>query len=237
MAAGLQLADFDAVTFDFYGTIVNWEPEINTFLKSWTQNEGCSIPDTALLETYDRLRQPIQAKRPVWSYPEVLRRTLDAMASELGCSLPSELRHRFGNIAADHRPFTDSLEALEELRSRGKLLGALSNIDEDSFAKILQRLGFTFDIKVTAERVSSYKPDKAHFLTALADLGSLGIEKERVLHVAQSKRADIVPATELGLTCVWVDRPGHVFGRQGGGADAVQATYHVSSLAELLKYS
>lgn len=236
MTAGLQLADFDAVTFDFYGTIVDWEPEIKAFLQAWTQSQGCSVSDIALLEAYDRLRQPFQAKRPIWAYPEVLRRTLDAMALELACPLPPELRNSFGNIAAAHQPFPDSLEALAELKKRGQLLGALSNIDERSFAEILQRLGLSFDIKVTAQRVSSYKPGKAHFLAALADLAALGIEKERVLHVAQSKRADIVPATELGLTCVWVDRPGHIFGRQGGGAENAQATYQVSSLAELLEF-
>jgi putative hydrolase of the HAD superfamily len=70
----------------------------------------------------------------------------------------------------------------------------------------------------------------------LSDLRALGIEKARVLHVAQSKRADIVPATELGLACVWVERPGHAFGRRGGGAESARATYRVSSLAELLAF-
>tara|TARA_R110002073_G_scaffold100392_3_gene228634 strand:- start:564 stop:1274 length:711 start_codon:yes stop_codon:yes gene_type:complete len=236
MTEGLRLSAFDAVTFDFYGTIVDWEPEILTFLQKWTQGESCSISDNTLLETYDRLRQPVQSERPIWMYPEVLRRTLDAMALELGCNLPDSLRHEFGGIAATHRAFPDSLDALNRLRDRGLVLGALSNIDEASFDAILNRLGFAFDIKVTAQRVGAYKPDKAHFMAALADLRAQGIEKERVLHVAQSKRADIVPATELGLACVWVERPGHVFGRRGGGAQKARATYRVSSLAQLLDY-
>ena len=124
--------------------------------------------------------------------------------------------------------------ALNGLRERGLVLGALSNIDEASFETILSRLGFAFDLTVTAERVGAYKPDKAHFMAALSDLRARGIEKESVLHVAQSKRADIVPATDLGLSCVWVERPGHIFGRRGGGAESVRATYRVSSLAELL---
>jgi len=224
MTKGLELSDFDAVTFDFYGTIVDWEPEILGFLQNWTRGQGCQIPDRILLESYDRLRQPIQTERPAWRYAEVLKRTLDAMASELDCALPDALRHEFGGIAATHRAFPDSLEALNMLRKRGLVLGALSNVDEASFETILNDLDFSFDIEVTAQRVGAYKPDKAHFLAALADLRAQGIESEQVLHVAQSKRADIVPATELGLACVWVERPGHVFGRKGCGAESVRAT-------------
>ena len=235
MTEGLQLSEFDAVTFDFYGTIVDWEPEILGFLQNWIKGQESSIPDGVLLETYDRLRQPIQVERPAYRYPEVLRRTLDAMALELDCDLPDALRHKFGGIAATHRAFPDSLEVLNELRRRGLILGALSNVDEASFETILASLGFSFDFCVTAQRVGAYKPDKAHFMAALSDLRSLGIEMERVLHVAQSKRADIVPATELGLTCVWVDRPGHIFGRRGCGAESARATFRVSSLAQLLE--
>ena len=236
MTEGLQLSAFDAVTFDFYGTIVDWEPEILSFLRGWTHGQGRSIPDSNLLETYDRLRQPIQTERPAWRYPEVLRRTLDAMAVELDCALPDALRLDFGGVAATHRAFPDSVEALDKLRKRGLVLGALSNVDEASFETLLNGLGFVFDIKVTAQRVGAYKPDRSHFMAALADLRALGIEKERILHVAQSKRADIVPAIELGLTCVWVERPGHVFGRRGGGAESARATYRVSSLAQLLNF-
>ena len=234
MPERLSLSNFDAVTFDFYGTIVNWEPEILGFLQHWTRHQGLQVSDQVLLETYDRLRQPLQDERPTWQYPEILKRTLDAMASEFDCQLPKELRNEFGSIAASHQPFTDSLDALGKLRQKGLVLGALSNIDEQSFETILGRRGLDFDVKVTAQRVGAYKPDKAHFLAALSDLRARGIEKQRVLHVAQSKRADIVPANELGLSCVWVDRPGHIFGRQGGGAEDAIPTFTVSSLAELL---
>ncbi len=236
MAERLKLSNYDAVLFDFYGTIVNWEPEILAFLQSWTSSQGLSIADDSLLEAYDRLRQPLQAERPAWTYPEVLKRTLDAMSLELECPLPEAIRQEFGSIAATHQAFPDSKETLNKLRDRGLLLGALSNIDDVSFNTILSRLGIVFDITVTAQRVGSYKPDKAHFMAALADLRASGIEKASVLHVAQSKRADIVPATELGLDCVWVDRPGHIFGRRGGGAETAIATFKVSSLAELLDY-
>ena len=137
-------------------------------------------------------------------------------------------------IAATHRAFPDTRDALAALRARGLVLGALSNIDAASFAALLELNELTFDVVVTAERVGAYKPAKPHFLTALADLNARGIEPSAVLHVAQSKRADIVPATELGLTCVWVDRPGHVFGRRGSGAEDARATYRITSLRELI---
>ena len=90
----MKLSDFDAVTFDFYGTIVNWEPEILAFLRRWGGTTLRDVTDSELLELYDRLRQPIQNVRPAWRYPEVLKRTLDAMADELGWDLSNELRKR-----------------------------------------------------------------------------------------------------------------------------------------------
>lgn len=92
----------------------------------------------------------------------------------------------------------------------GLKLAALSNIDDDAFARAMSHAGISFDVVVTAERVGAYKPDQAHFWAALADLRALGIPMHRVLHVAQSKRADIVVAKEIGLQCVWVSRPGPV---------------------------
>ncbi len=236
MTGDLQLSSFDALTFDLYGTIVDWEPEILVFLQQWTREQGVDLPDKILLESYDRLRQPIQSERPIWQYPEVLKRTLDAMASEFDCYLPEERRNKFGGIAATHKAFPDSISALNQLRQKGLILGALSNVDEESFKTILKTLNFDFDFNVTAQRVGAYKPDKTHFLAALSDLRAKGVEKERVLHIAQSKRADIVPATELGLTCVWVERAGHVFGRTGSGAETTKPNFRVTSLEQLLDY-
>ena len=231
----LRLTEYRAITFDVYGTIINWEPEIAAFLRSWTAAEGLDASDSDLLLLYDRLRQPIQRERPAHRYPEVLRRTLDAMASELRCSLPAALRSQFGNIAGSHKPYPDAQQSLLQLQDQGFVLGALSNIDDASFATMTQTLGVTFDVIVTAERVGAYKPDPTHFLAALSDLLAQGIQPEQVLHVAQSKRADIVTANQLGLTCVWVNRQGHLFGRQGDGAEQALPDYEVSTLAELLK--
>lgn len=235
MTLPLKLSDYAALTFDVYGTIVNWEPEIAYFLQNWITSQDVKMNDDDLLKMYDQLRLPIQNERPAYRYPEVLRRTLDAMADELGCEILSEYREKFGEIASTHDLFPDSRESLLKLRQRGLKLGALSNIDDHSFTRMLERHDLSFDVVVTAQRVGAYKPDKAHFMAALSDLLAQGIPSSKVLHVAQSRRADIVPANELGLTCVWVNREGHIFGRKGNGAEQAKPDYVVSSLSELVE--
>jgi len=221
---------FDAVSFDVYGTILNWEPEIAEFLSKWTRAAGAEIPNAELLDAYDRLRQPLQDERPALRYPEVLRLTLRQMASEFGLAVSDEAMKAFSEIAATHHAFPDSVDALNSLRNMGLKLAALSNIDNESFSKVTSANGLEFDVIVTAERVGAYKPDHAHFWAALADLRAIGIPMNRVLHVAQSRRADIVVANEIGLTSVWVNRPGHLFGRTGRGAETAKPNFEADSL-------
>jgi putative hydrolase of the HAD superfamily len=230
----LRRSDFDAVTFDVFGTLLDWEPEIASFFRAWAARNGLAVSDREILTAYDRLRQPLQDLRPALRYPEVLRRTFDAVAAEHDRRVDGNDRDAFGEIAASHAPFEDSRSALSALRSLGLTLGALSNIDERSFAQATERAGISFDVVVTAERVGAYKPDHTHFWAALSDLLAMGIPRERVLHVAQSRRADIVPANRIGLSCVWVDRPGHLFGRAGCGAEDARPDWQVSSLADLV---
>lgn len=230
----LSLQDFDALTFDVYGTILNWEPEIAHFLAKWSSIACQAIDQAELLSAYDRIRQPLQEHRPIWLYPEVLRRTLQHLGEEFNLPTPSDKLDEFAGIAATHKPFPDSKEALYAFRSMGLKLAALSNIDDASFTKVTSAAGISFDVVVTAQRVGAYKPDHAHFWAALSDLQSLGIPKERVLHVAQSRRADIVVANAIGLKCVWVNRPGHIFGRTGQGAETATPDVEVDSLATLV---
>ena len=231
----IDAADFDAVSFDVYGTILNWEPEIAGFLRDWATSAGRSIDDSELLSAYDRIRQPLQDQRPALRYPEILRRTLQEMGNAFGINVSSEQLERFSGIAATHKPFPDSVAALDALRAMGLKLAALSNIDDASFATVTATAGIEFDVVVTAQRVGAYKPDHAHFWAALSDLLALGIPMDRVLHVAQSRRADIVVANAIGLTSVWVNRPGHIFGRVGRGAEEARPDYEVDSLAAVVR--
>ena len=230
----ISAANFDAVSFDVYGTILDWEPEVATFLTAWAKAGGLTLNRTELLTAYDRIRQPLQDQRPAMRYPEVLARTLSGMGEEFGIEVSADACEEFSRTAAAHKPFADSVPALEAMRAMGLKLAALSNIDDASFAKVTAAADMRFDVVVTAQRVGAYKPDHAHFWAALADLRAHGIAMARVLHVAQSRRADIVVANAIGLTSVWVNRPGHVFGRTGRGADDAQPDYEVDSLAAVV---
>ena len=231
----IDITKFDAISFDVYGTILNWEPEIAQFLQNWAMANGKTVSVETLLAAYDRLRQPFQEERQALRYPEVLKRTLDAIGDEFQMNASPELRRRFSRIAATHHPFDDSVQALADLRSMDLKVAALSNIDEHSFELVTKKAGISFDVVVTAERVGAYKPDHAHFWAALADLRARGIAKERVLHVAQSRRADIVAANALGLKSVWINRPGHIFGRVGNGAEEAKPYFEAGSLADLVR--
>ncbi len=231
----IDASNFDAVSFDVYGTILDWEPEIAAFLTEWSTAAGLNVERDELLSAYDRLRQPLQNERPAPRYREVLRLTLEAMGMEFGGPVEEALLIKFSHIAATHKAFPDSVEALSDLRRMGLKLAALSNIDEKSFADATSSAGLEFDVVVTAERVGVYKPDHAHFWAALADLRSMGIPMHRVLHVAQSRRADIAVANAIGLRCVWIDRPGHIFGRTGHGAEDAIPDFEADSLATVVR--
>ena len=231
----MNVGHFDAVSFDVYGTILDWEPEISGFLSEWAASAGTAIPNQDLLSAYDRLRQPLQDERPAQRYPEILKRTLEQLGKEFDLAVSDGMLETFAGIAARHGPFADSVGALESLRSMGLKLAALSNIDDESFKKATSAAGLEFDVVVTAQRVGAYKPDHAHFWAALSDLRAMGIPMNRVLHVAQSRRADIVVANAIGLASVWVNRPGHVFGRVGRGAEGAKPDFEADSLATVVQ--
>jgi 2-haloacid dehalogenase len=230
----MRLADFDAVTFDVYGTLIDWEPSIIAFLRGWASGEGrADLADDDLLMAFDRARAEIQKQRPAFLYPEILRRCFDRIAAEFGLRADAGRRERFALSPHEWEPFPDSHAGLTALQTRAKI-GALSNIDDASLEASCRRLGTRFDLVVTAERVGAYKPDTPHFLTAIEHLAAMGIARGRILHVGQSLRADIAPANRLGLACAWVNRPGRSLGLSGDGAGEARPDLTVSSLAELV---
>jgi 2-haloacid dehalogenase len=229
----LRLSDFDAVTFDVYGTLIDWEPSIIAFLRRWAERNGVSAKGEELLMAFDRARAEIQKERPAHLYPDVLRRCFDRISREFGTAVDERERETFAAAPHTWPAYKDSLAGLKVLQARAKV-GALSNIDNASFLSSCEKLGFTFDLVVTAERVGAYKPDWPHFNTAIADLAALGIPRERILHVGQSLRADVTPANKLGLKCAWINRPGRALGLSGEGAAEARPDLTVSSLAELV---
>ena len=229
----MKLADFDAVTFDVYGTLIDWEPSIIAFLQDWAKRNGVTKSGDDLLMAFDRARAEIQKIRPALLYPDVLRRCFERISRECGVGVDADAREAFARTPHDWPAYPDSGAALKVLQAHAKI-GALSNIDNASLRSSCAKMGVAFDVVVTAERVGAYKPDWPHFNTALADLDALGIPRSRILHVGQSLRADITPANRLGLKCIWVHRPGRALGLSGEGAAEARPDLEVPSLAALV---
>jgi 2-haloacid dehalogenase len=229
----ISLSDFDAVTLDVYGTLIDWEPSIIGFLHGWAGRNGVAAPGQDLLMAFDRARADIQQERPAHLYPEVLRRCFDRLSGEFGVAIDDAERERFARAPHDWPAYPDAHAGLLALQRQAKV-GALSNIDDASLASSCGKLDFRFDLIVTAERVGAYKPDTPHFHAAIAALGALGIRRERILHVGQSLRADIAPANRLGLACAWINRPGRALGLSGEGVAQAKPDLTVASLAELV---
>lgn len=230
----LRFDDFDAITFDVYGTLIDWEPSIIAFLGKWADRHGIRAEGQDLLMAFDRARAEIQQERPAHLYPEVLRRCFDRISAEFKVPVDAELKSEFARTPHNWLPYADTIKGLTALQARAKV-GALSNIDEASLAASCRHMEFRFDLVVTAERVGAYKPDTPHFTTAIAELAAMGIERRRILHVGQSLRADITPANKHGLTCAWINRPGRALGLKGYGAEQAKPDLTVSTLAELVE--
>ena len=209
---------YDAITFDVYGTLIDWEPTILATLGRWIKAKKAAIDDAALLDLFDRARAHYQALSPARPYPRVLRSAFAYIADELDLDIDPEERARFGNSVGDWPPYPDSVTALARLRERF-VLGAFTNLDNDSFEKSHALLGKCFEVVVTAERAGAYKPSLRHFVLGLTDLAERKIPPHRVLHVAQSLRADVRPANLFGQDVVWINRKGRGLGHTGFGAE------------------
>ncbi|HEY7738201.1 MAG TPA: haloacid dehalogenase type II [Candidatus Limnocylindria bacterium] len=195
------------MTFDCYGTLIDWEAGILEAVRPVLAARDMAVPDDELLERYAR-HEAVLESGPYQSYRGVLAGSLGGVADELGIEVTAEELGAFGESVRTWPAFADSTDALQRLAGRYRL-GVITNCDEDLFATSAARLGMTFDWVITAEQVQDYKPNIAPFVMALK---VIDVPKERVLHVAQSLYHDHVPAKELGMTTAWVnrrhDRPG-----------------------------
>jgi 2-haloacid dehalogenase len=199
--AELDYDRFEALTFDCYGTLIDWETGILAGLRPALAARGISPPDDELLEVYGRAEAGAESG-PYLRYREVLARCLREVCRHSGVEPTDEAAVAFGASVGDWPAFRDSGAALELLKTRFRL-GVITNCDDDLFAASNRRLGVAFDWIVTAESVGAYKPDPRNFDAAFA---TLGLPRERILHVAQSLFHDHVPAKRLGLATVWIDR-------------------------------
>lgn len=206
----LDFGRFEALTFDCYGTLIDWETGILAGLRQVLDRHGVREPDDELLERYAAAEAALEAG-PYRPYREVLAGGLERVAASYRVTPGPDEVARFGGSVADWPAFPDSPAALARLAGRFRL-GILTNCDDDLFAASNARLGVTFEWIVTAEQARGYKPRQANFELLLE---RLAVPPERILHVAQSLYHDHVPAKALGLTTVWIDRRR---GRTGFGA-------------------
>jgi 2-haloacid dehalogenase len=224
----LDFGRFDALTFDCYGTLIDWEAGLAQAFAPVLAAHGATAPADDLLERYARHEARTEAG-PYLSYRDVVAEGLRGTAAELGFEPTAAELAAFGAAVADWPPFADSAAALARLRERFRL-GVITNCDDDLFAASARRLETEFDWVVTAQQARAYKPAAACFELAFE---RIGLPRERILHVAQSLYHDHVTAQRLGLTSVWIDRRR---GRPGSGATpaaeaAPDAVY--GSMAEL----
>ncbi len=209
-AGPVDFESFDALTFDCYGTLVDWERGILDALRPLLGAHGIARADEDLLHLFGRLESTIESGAFL-PYREVLSRVLLGFGKELGFAASDADRETFAASVGRWPPFSDTPASLKAMAGRYRL-GVVSNVDDDLFAESAERLGVRFDVVVTAEQVGSYKPSPEHFHEALR---RLALPRDRVLHVAQSLYHDIAPARRLGIRSVWVNRRA---GREGSGA-------------------
>jgi 2-haloacid dehalogenase len=192
----IDYAPFEVLTFDCYGTLIDWETGLDAAMRAALGEHDRD----ELLRLFAHHEHGLE--HPYKRYREVLALTLRAVAADLGVTVTDEQAATFGGSVADWPAFNDSADALRRLQTRFKL-AVITNCDDDLFAASEQWLGVRFDHVITAQQVGSYKPDLANFHFAHDKIGA---PKERILHVAQSLYHDHVPAKQLGMTTVWINR-------------------------------
>lgn len=200
-AVPIDYGRFEALTFDCYGTLIDWEAGILAGIRRALAGRQVQPPDDELLERYARAEAALESG-PYLRYREILARGLGEVCRGYGVEPGHEAAAAFGASVADWPAFADSAAALARLKTRFRL-GVITNCDDDLFAASSRRLGVEFDWIVTAQSVGSYKPNPRNFTIAF---DRLGLPRERILHVAQSLFHDHVPAGRLGLSSVWIDR-------------------------------
>ncbi|MEA2372744.1 MAG: 2-haloacid dehalogenase [Solirubrobacteraceae bacterium] len=211
----IDFGSFDAITFDTYGTLIDWETGILAAFRPSVRARRIVVSDDDVLERYGRHEAALEAGAYV-PYADVLGRAFAGVCAELGFSPDAGEVAAFSASVGDWPAFEDSAAALAALQRRFRL-GVITNCDDALFALSNARLGVEFDWVVTAEQAGSYKPSRRNFDLALT---RIGLPRERILHVAQSLFHDHVPAKALGMTTVWVDRRG---GRGLGATPPAQA--------------
>jgi 2-haloalkanoic acid dehalogenase type II len=210
-----KLSDYSLLSFDVYGTLIDWEGGILTALKPLTDQKD--LKREQILEIYHDLEKEQQSKTPDMRYSELCTTIYPKFAERIDLPAPSiQGAEAFGQSVGEWPAFEDTVDALKRLSKHYKLV-VLSNVDKESFkssnAGPLQ--GFPFDRIITAQEVGSYKPDQRNFEYMLKTVKEeFGVERSQVLQTAQSQFHDHHPAKKMGITSVWISRSGTMGNRE-----------------------
>ena len=212
---------YDFITFDCYGTLIDWERGISDAFAKIAVALGVALDTSAALATYTDI-EPVVEAETYRTYRAVLTETARRVTKQLGWPLAENRATFLADSLPSWRPFSDTNPALKRLVTAGYRLGILSNVDDDLLAGTLRHFDVKFDLLVTAQQVGSYKPNHNHFLAARRRIGT-----SRWLHAAQSYFHDVVPARELGISVAWINR------QRSAAPDGGHADREFRTLAEL----
>jgi 2-haloacid dehalogenase len=201
----MHLTDFKALTFDCYGTLIDWETGLYAALQPLLHKGGVTLPRDDVLTAFGRHESAQEEATPRMIYSELLAEVHRRLAREWHVRDAEKEAVAFGKSVPDWPAFPDTVQALQYLQRYYKLV-ILSNVDRESFAGTNRRLGVNFDAIYTAQDVGSYKPDPRNFAYLINGVASLGVLKRQILHTAQSLYHDHGPAQAAGLASAWIDR-------------------------------
>ena len=230
------LTDFKALTFDCYGTLIDWETGMIEGLKPLTSRTNYDLSRDEILEAHARHESFQQLQTPSLRYRNLLPVVFRRLAEEWGVSVSWDECVNYGASVKNWPAFSDSAEALQYLKKHYKLV-ILSNVDNESFAASNEKLQVCFDAVYTAEDAGSYKPSDRNFDYMLQKLETIGVGKQEVLHTAESMFHDHGPADRHGLASCWIyrrhDQQG--FGATMNPGDMPRYDFQFNSMADLAK--
>ncbi len=232
----MKISDFAALTFDCYGTLIDWEAGLSEALDTWAKGRGITADTADLLATFGTFEAKHQTATPEALYPEILAAALRDIGAQFGAEPTAAEQIAFGRSVQDWPAFEDSAEALAYLKRHYKLV-IVSNIDRESFRLSNAKLEVEFDHIITAQDVGSYKPAPGHFERMLSDLAEMDIGKDRILHTAQGLFHDHVPAKQIGLTTMWINRQAKSEGWRAAPTQnaSVKPDFEVPSMAAMVE--
>ncbi|HTT20213.1 MAG TPA: haloacid dehalogenase type II [Candidatus Sulfotelmatobacter sp.] len=193
---------FEILTFDCYGTLINWEPGLLKTFRRVLSAHSRHIDDAQIIELYADFEHRAE-QSPYRPYRDVLGSVVRDFGRKFGFSPTADEVQSLANSLPSWEPWPDTVAALHQLKTRFRL-AILSNIDDDLFDRTRAQLEIVFDEVVTAQQAQAYKPSLKLFELALSRIQA---PAHRVLHVGQSIYHDVIPAQALGLATVWVNRP------------------------------